>query len=56
MNPRVAGGLLVSCSYDFEMLFDTLLPILTPNRTQCVCFSMNFRKFIWVLNGLVTSL
>ena len=31
---RVAGGLLVcnvSCSCDFEMLFETLLPILTPH-------------------------
>ena len=33
VNPLVARGLLVcnvSCCYDFEMLFDTLLPILTP--------------------------
>ena len=34
VNPCVAGGLIVcnvSCGYDFEILFDTLLPMLTPH-------------------------
>ena len=40
VNPRVAGGLLVcnvSCYFDFEMLFDTLLPILTSHAPIIVC-------------------